>query len=88
MRIAQQPIHKRAEPMPVMDKLGSSALDGFGFKGHAQCCPVNGRNMDNLFFAGASRRRETYRFADYAAPQPQRIQAQLHALWQLVMPTR
>jgi hypothetical protein len=44
--------------------------------------------MDNLFFAGASRRRETYRFADYAALQPQRIHAQLHALSQLLMPTQ
>jgi hypothetical protein len=50
MRIPQQTAHKGAEPVPLTDKLGSGMLDGFGFKEHAQNCPVNVRNMDNLFF--------------------------------------
>jgi hypothetical protein len=50
MRIPQQSAHKRTEPMPVMDKLGSRTLDDFGFTGHSKGCSMNPRKVDKVFF--------------------------------------
>jgi hypothetical protein len=53
MRIAEQTAHKRPQPMPVMDKLGSSTLDDFGFTGHSKGCSMNPRKVDKVFLGAA-----------------------------------
>lgn len=44
--VPQQPTHKRAKQMPVMEKLGSRTLDDFGFTGSSNGCFMNPRNVD------------------------------------------
>jgi hypothetical protein len=49
MSISKQPAHERAQPVPVVDKLGSSSLDDFGFAGHSKGCSMNPRKVDKVF---------------------------------------